>query len=125
MQYLYNQQTYRSVFKQVIVVRTDLKLGKGKLAAQVAHASLEAYVRAPQKDQKAWIEENQKKVVLKVKSEYDLVIIFDRAKRAGLPTTLIQDAGLTQIPPGTKTAVGIGPARAEEIDVITGNLSLL
>lgn len=107
------------------MVRTDLKLGKGKLAAQVAHASLESYLRASQKDQKAWLEENQKKVVLKVKSEHDLVILFDKAKRAGLPATLIEDAGLTQIPPGTKTAVGIGPAEAEKIDVITGSLSLL
>lgn len=125
MQSLYNRGIYKRVFKQVIVVRTDLKLGKGKLAAQVAHASLESYLRAPQKDQKAWLEESQKKVVLKVKSEYDLVILFDKAKRAGLPATLIKDAGLTQIPPGTKTAVGIGPAEAEKIDVITGSLSLL
>lgn len=107
------------------MVRTDLKLGKGKLAAQVAHASLESYLRTPQRDQKAWLEESQKKVVLKVKSEHDLVIIFDKAKRAGLPATLVRDAGLTQIPFGTRTAVGIGPARADEIDVITGDLSLL
>lgn len=113
------------MLKQVIVVRTDLKLGKGKLAAQVAHASLESYVRAPQKDQKTWLEESQKKVVLKVKSERDLVILFDKAKRAGLPAILIEDAGLTQISLGTKTAVGIGPAEAVEIDAITGSLSLL
>lgn len=113
------------MIKQVIVVRTDIKLGKGKLAAQVAHASVESFLRTPEKDQKKWLSENQKKVVLKVKNEEDLIEIFDKAKRAGLPSTLIQDAGLTQIPPGTKTAVGIGPAEEEKIDRITGNLSLL
>ena len=113
------------MIKQVIVVRTDIKLGKGKLAAQVAHASVESFLRTPEKDQKKWLSENQKKVVLKVKNEEALIEIFDKAKRAGLPSTLIQDAGLTQIPPGTKTAVGIGPAEEEKIDRITGNLSLL
>jgi len=113
------------VIKQVIVVRTDIKLGKGKLAAQVAHASVESFLRTPEKDQKKWLSENQKKVVLKVKNEEALIEVFDKAKRAGLPSTLIQDAGLTQIPPGTKTAVGIGPAEEEKIDRITGNLSLL
>lgn len=113
------------MIKQVIVVRTDIKLGKGKLAAQVAHASVESFLRTPEKDQKKWLSENQKKVVLKVKNEEDLIEIFDKAKRAGLPSTLVQDAGLTQIPPGTKTAVGIGPAEEEKIDRITGNLSLL
>ena len=113
------------MIKQVIVVRTDIKLGKGKLAAQVAHASVESFLRTPEKDQKKWLSENQKKVVLKVKNEEALIEVFDKAKRAGLPSTLIQDAGLTQIPPGTKTAVGIGPAEEEKVDRITGNLSLL
>ncbi len=107
------------------MVRTDLHLGKGKLAAQVAHASVESYLRTPEKDQKRWLHENQKKVVLKVKDEKRLLEIYGKAQRAGLPSTLIRDAGLTQIPPGTKTAVGIGPAEEEKIDTITGQLSLL
>jgi PTH2 family peptidyl-tRNA hydrolase len=113
------------VFKQVIVVRSDLRLGKGKLAAQVAHASLESYLRASEKDQKKWFEENQKKIVLKVENEEKLIEMLEKAKRAGLPSVLIRDAGLTQIPPGTKTAVGIGPAETEKIDRITGELALL
>jgi PTH2 family peptidyl-tRNA hydrolase len=113
------------VFKQVIVIRTDLKLGKGKLAAQVAHASLEAYRKAPEKNKKSWLEENQKKIVLKVSSESQLIEMYDKALRANLPSTLIRDAGLTQVPPGTKTAVGIGPAEEEKIDKITGELALL
>ncbi len=107
------------------MVRTDLDLGKGKLAAQVAHASLEAYLRASEDSKRKWLTEGQKKIVLKVENEERLVDIFEKAKRAGLPSTLIQDAGLTQIPPGTKTAVGIGPAEEERIDRITGELPLL
>lgn len=107
------------------MVRTDLRLGKGKLAAQTAHASLEAYRKASEKDKKKWLEENQRKIVLKVKTEKELIDIYEKAKRSGLPCVLIRDAGLTQIPPGTKTAVGIGPADAQKIDTITGELSLL
>ena len=113
------------VFKQVIVVRTDLKLGKGKLAAQVAHASMGSFLRTPEKDQKKWLEGTQKKIVLKVKDEETLLHIYEKTKRMGIPSTLVQDAGLTQIPPGTKTAVGIGPAEEEQIDKITGELPLL
>lgn len=113
------------MLKQVIVVRTDLKLGKGKLAAQVAHASVESYLRTPEKDQRRWLEENQKKIVLKVENEERLLQIYESARREGLPSTLIQDAGLTQILPGTKTAVGIGPAAEEKVNKITGELTLL
>lgn len=107
------------------MVRTDLDLGKGKLAAQVAHASLDAYLRASEDSKRKWRAENQKKIVLKVENEERLLDIYEKAKRAGLPSTLILDAGLTQIPPGTKTAVGIGPAEEEIVDRITGELSLL
>lgn len=107
------------------MVRTDLNLGKGKLAAQVAHASVESYLKTPQSDRKKWLYENQKKVVLKVENEEQLLEIYEKAKRANLPSTLIRDAGLTQVPPGTKTAVGIGPAEEGKIDNITGELSLL
>lgn len=113
------------MFKQVLVVRTDLKLGKGKLAAQTAHASVEAYRKASEEEKKKWLEENQRKIVLKVRTERELIDIFEKAKRSGLPAVLIRDAGLTQIPPGTKTAVGIGPADEKKIDIITGELPLL
>lgn len=106
-------------------MRTDLHLGKGKLAAQVAHASVESFLKTPEKDRKKWLDENQKKVVLKVENEENLLKIYEKAKRAGLPSVLICDAGLTQIPPGTKTTVGIGPAEEEILDKITGELALL
>jgi PTH2 family peptidyl-tRNA hydrolase len=114
--------------KQAIVVRTDLKMGKGKVAAQVAHASLSAAEAAQEKTPlwyDEWKEEGQAKIVLKVESEGALQELFQKAKRAGLPTSLIQDRGLTQIQPGTVTCLGVGPAPDAEVDSITGKLKLL
>lgn len=111
--------------KQVIVVRKDLKMGKGKICAQVAHASLEAFLRAREEARERWLKESAKKVVVKVYSEEELLSIFKRAKEAGLPVSLIKDAGRTQILPGTATAVGIGPEEDEKVDKITGHLKLL
>ena len=115
-------------FKQAIVVRTDLKMGKGKLAAQVAHASCEAVFEALQKKPSwvsAWRATGQKKVVLKVSSEDELREIYVLAMSLNLPASLIADAGLTQLPPGTATAVGVGPAPTQEVDKVTGKLKLL
>lgn len=117
-----------SGLKQAIVVRTDLKMGKGKCAAQVAHASLSAYLDALQTDRNLaedWVAEGMKKIVLKVKSEEELFQYFQQAKDAGLPTALIRDAGLTQVDSGSPTCFGIGPASAVEIDKIIGKLKLL
>lgn len=108
--------------KQVIVVRKDLKLKKGKLAAQVAHASLSAAEKSRWK--KEWMG-FQKKSVLKCENLDDLLEIYEDAKKNGLPTELISDAGRTQIPAGTVTCVGIGPAPEDEINKITGKLKLL
>lgn len=114
--------------KQAIVVRTDLKMSKGKLATQVAHASViaafESYCR-----HREWFEEwwktGQKKVVLRVNTEEALVELYEKALKYGLPTSLVVDAGLTELPPGTKTAVAIGPAPDDKVDAITGHLKLL
>lgn len=111
--------------KQAIIIRTDLKMGKGKIASQCAHASVEALRRANEEDADEWEKEGMKKVVLKVSSEQALIKIFNEAKKARLPATVIEDAGLTQIETGTPTAVGIGPAQDVEIDKITGKLKLL
>lgn len=113
--------------KQVIVVRSDLKMGKGKIAAQVAHASLSAVESGQRKHgwYERWKEEGQPKVVLKVESESGLRDLFKKAKAAGLPAALIEDRGLTQVDPGTVTCAGIGPAPDPDIDSITGKLKLL
>ena len=113
--------------KQVIVVRSDLKMGKGKIAAQVAHASLSAAEMAQRKPAwyEAWKDEGQAKVVLRTQSEAELRDLFQRAKRAGIPAALVEDRGLTQVEPGTVTCLGIGPGPDGEIDAITGNLRLL
>ncbi|MDG6989083.1 MAG: peptidyl-tRNA hydrolase [Nitrososphaerota archaeon] len=113
--------------KQVIVVRSDLKMGKGKIAAQVAHASLSAAEMAQRKPAwyEVWKEEGQAKVVLRTQSEAELRELFQRARRAGLPAALVEDRGLTQVEPGTVTCLGIGPGPDGEIDEITGNLRLL
>ena len=114
--------------KQAIVVRTDLKMGKGKLAAQVAHASLSAADVARER-KSAWYEGwkagGQAKIVLKVESEEELQKLYLKAKSAGLPVSLIEDRGLTQVEPGTVTCLGIGPAPDGELDEITGKLKLL
>ena len=114
------------MFKQVIVVRTDIKMGKGKLAAQVAHASLGSFLNCKKKEwKKKWLLTGAKKVVLKVNSKDELLKIYKLVKINKLPCYLVVDAGKTQLEPGTITCLGIGPAPEKEIDKITGHLKLL
>lgn len=111
--------------KQSIIVRTDLKMDKGKTASQCAHASLATFLKAKKANKDAWLEEGMKKVVLKVSSEAELMELYEKAKKAKLPSELIMDRGLTQIKAGTITSLGIGPAEDEKIDKISGKLKLL
>ena len=114
--------------KQAIVVRSDLKMGKGKLAAQVAHASLSAAELARLRKPgwyEGWKEGGQAKIVLKIESEELLTDLFQKAKSAGLPATLVEDRGLTQVEPGTVTCLAVGPGPEAEIDGVTGKLKLL
>jgi PTH2 family peptidyl-tRNA hydrolase len=112
-------------YKQAIVVRADLEMGKGKMVAQGSHASLMAYKLARDADASEWEESGSKKITLKVSSEAELLDVFMKAKAAKLPAALVKDAGHTQVVPGTPTAVAIGPAPEGEIDRITGGLKLL
>lgn len=115
-------------YKQVIVFRSDLKMSKGKIAAQAGHAAVSAAEEASKhrKDWwEAWIREGQCKIAVKVKSEKDLLELEKQAKEFALPCALITDRGLTEIPPETITCLGIGPAPTEKIDKITGALPLL
>lgn len=114
--------------KQTIVIRNDLNLGKGKLAAQCSHASLSAFLKSQKTNEtiaKTWLQTGQKKVVLKVQSEKELVEYFQKCKDARIPSELIIDAGHTQVDPGTKTCFGAGPWYEDEIDKILGKLKLL
>ena len=118
-------------FKQVIAVRVDLRMGKGKLAAQVAHASVACVIKCQSRGGEwelwlnKWLDQGQKKVVVKVRGEDDLYQLYTQAANQGLPSCLIRDAGLTQLEPGTPTAVAIGPAPSDRVDRITGDLPLL
>lgn len=112
-------------YKQAIIVRADLKMGKGKIAAQAAHASLEAYKKSDKKIKEAWERAGCKKVVLKVGSEKELLKFQELAREAGLPNALITDAGLTQVPTSTITCLGIGPAEEDKVDKIVRSLKLL
>ncbi|MCO8244648.1 peptidyl-tRNA hydrolase Pth2 [Haladaptatus sp. AB643] len=110
--------------KQAIVARTDIGMGKGKLAAQVAHASLSAYEDTGDRARKRWKGEGQKKVVLKAGSEEELFRLAEKARVEGLPNAIIRDAGHTQLDPGTATALAVGPADDDHVDKVTGDLSL-
>jgi len=112
-------------YKQVILVRQDLKLPKGKLSVQVAHASVEGVLKSSDKKVSAWRKEGMPKIVLKVKDEKGLLSYLQKAKDVGLVTALITDAGKTVVAPGTRTCGAIGPDEEEKIDVVTGKLPLL
>lgn len=109
--------------KQAIVVRTDLKMSKGKIASQVSHASLAAFFESKKPEE--WIKTGMKKIVLKVSSEEELINLYKKAKKEKLPCELISDRGLTQVKAGSITVLGIGPAEDKRIDKITGKLKLL
>jgi peptidyl-tRNA hydrolase, PTH2 family len=111
--------------KQALIIRTDLKMNKGKMASQCAHASISAFLKAREEDRQEWISGGMKKIVLKVSSEGDIESLFKSARKERLPAEIIVDAGLTQIEPGTVTALGIGPADDDKVDRITGKLKLL
>ena len=113
------------MYKQVIILRKDLKMGKGKLIAQACHACLGSVRRANGKIVEKWEKEGAKKVVLKVKNLREMKKMYEKAKNANLPVFLVRDAGLTQLRRGTITALAIGPAEEEEIDKITKKLKLL
>jgi PTH2 family peptidyl-tRNA hydrolase len=115
-------------YKQVIVLRTDLKMSKGKTAAQAGHAAVSAaeYARKNRPEWwNPWMREGQCKIALKAASEEELLELERKARNEGLPVALIVDRGLTELPPETTTCLGIGPAPADKVDVVTGKLSLL
>ncbi len=116
------------MYKLVILVRTDIKMSKGKIAVQVAHASVTCAIKSYLSDFKsfnAWYSEGQKKVALKVKNINELMEFKKKLDENNILNCVISDAGLTELEPGTITVLGAGPCKEEEIDKITGHLPLL
>ena len=111
--------------KQVILVRADLKLPKGKMSAQCSHAAVEAVLRSDKDKVKEWRLSGAAKIVVKVADKEALYKYNQMAKDLGLTTALITDAGKTVIAPGTETCVAIGPDDDDQIDKITGSLKLI
>lgn len=123
--------------KLVLLVRTDLHMRSGKIAAQCAHAAVGIVLDLQQTSGKyaapavhqsllrAWLHDGQAKVVLQVSSEADMLRLEELATSAGLPTHIVQDAGRTQVEAGSRTVLAIGPGPIQDIDKITGHLKLL
>lgn len=124
-------QPIRSVqTKMVFLVRTDLQMGKGKIASQVAHAAIVLYKDALKKNSSylnTWLRWGQPKIVLKVDKncEETLKHVYNSALKNKLPVCEVYDSGRTQIDCGSLTVVGIGPNKAEDIDKITNQFKLL
>uniref|UniRef100_A0A182XX79 peptidyl-tRNA hydrolase n=1 Tax=Anopheles stephensi TaxID=30069 RepID=A0A182XX79_ANOST len=115
-------------YKMVLVVRNDLKMGKGKIAAQCGHAAVGAFESGLHNTPKAirkWQNSGQAKIALKVESEVALMEIYRSAKANKLNCCMIRDAGRTQIEPNTKTVLAVGPAPVVAVDSVTGHLKLL
>lgn len=118
-------------------MRKDLKMGKGKMVSQGAHASMKVFLDRGTAwagllsipltdDMEWWVTNSFTKVTLAANSEEELVSLYQKALDANLPCAMIEDEGRTQFNGvETKTAIAIGPADADEIDKITGNLKLL
>ncbi|KAA8916217.1 hypothetical protein TRICI_001614 [Trichomonascus ciferrii] len=113
--------------KMVLVVRSDLKMGKGKVAAQCAHAAVACYksiARTNPEILQRWETLGQAKVTLKCNSEEEMNLLQGIAKSLNITARIIHDAGRTQIAAGSATVLGIGPAPKSAIDQVTGELAL-
>ena len=113
------------MYKQVIIVRKDLKMSSGKIAAQACHACYESAKKADKKTKEIWESNGQKKIVVIAN---DLKMLNDLKKKADklkIPNALIRDFGLTEIRKGSVTALGLGPDKEEKINLVTGDLKLL
>ena len=115
-------------YKMVIVTRNDLVLSPGKLAAQVAHAAVACALSTKKNNSNwfnKWQNEGAKKAVVKTENIKEFYYLKQKAEQLKIAAYLVEDAGYTEIPAGTKTVLGIGPAPTNIIDQVTGNLKIL
>jgi PTH2 family peptidyl-tRNA hydrolase len=115
-------------YKMCVVLRTDLGMSTGKLIAQACHAAVGASELAKKQSHRAWTrwrDEGGKKVALGAESLEELEALAERAEELDIVNIIIQDAGLTEVPPGTATALGLGPEKSEILDMVTGSLPLI
>jgi PTH2 family peptidyl-tRNA hydrolase len=116
--------------KQVIMVRKDLKMPKGKLAAQVAHASLSVILNYSKRlndipePMQHWLDNSFTKVVVGVADLDELWEIYMEVMIANIPCSIIRDEGRTVFKESTFTCVGVGPDEVEKIDKFVGHLKL-
>ena len=115
-------------YKMCIVLRMDLDMSTGKLIAQAAHAAVGASELGKKENHKAWRrwrDEGAKKVALEAESLEEIEELAEKANKLDIVNILIQDAGHTEVPPGTVTALGLGPDRSDLLDKVTGSLPLI
>lgn len=115
-------------YKMVLVLRGEIRLTAGKAAVQCAHAAVMLVLAAGRRhagELETWLQEGQKKIAVVAPALGDLEELQRLAKGRGILTAMVEDAGLTEVAPGTRTCLGLGPARAEELDALTGRLPLL
>jgi peptidyl-tRNA hydrolase len=114
--------------KMVLVVRKDLGMKQGKIAAQCAHASIGVYSsesRRGSKRLRAWELQGQPKVCVKADSLREIEELEQAARKLNLPTFTVQDAGRTQIDAGSVTVLAVGPGTKSKVDKVTGSQKLL
>uniref|UniRef100_A0A6V7JUE1 peptidyl-tRNA hydrolase n=1 Tax=Bracon brevicornis TaxID=1563983 RepID=A0A6V7JUE1_9HYME len=129
LKYLVTKGVPKEPCKMVLVVRSDIVMGRGKTASQCAHAAVECVNRCSGGVNKeildAWMVLGQPKIVLKVSGEKNLKELAKDAKNRGLIAVVIRDAGKTQLEPGTASVLGIGPGPNSVVDSVTSHLKLL
>ncbi|KAK0168453.1 hypothetical protein PV327_002251 [Microctonus hyperodae] len=130
LKYVITKGLPKEPYKMILVVRTDIIMGRGKTAAQCAHAAIECFDQCQKSKVNkefltAWLMLGQPKIVVKISSEEQLKTLAKNAENEGLVTSIIRDAGKTQLNPGTITVLGVGPGPNSLINKVTSNLKLL
>lgn len=119
--------TRRNEWKMALVLRAELRLTPGKAAVQAAHAAVMLVAEAGRRNKnwlEAWTQTGQAKIALQVDTLAEMEALRRKAIARGIPAIFVEDAGFTEVPPGTKTCLGLGPAPTSELDPITGELEL-